>query len=515
MPADEPLAFTERSGGAVRIVSLDENALRLGLVTGMSLADARARVPALVAVEHDSHADRLWLERIADACDRWTPMVELDPPDGVTLDITGCAHLHGSEAGLAADVEWRIREAGLQLRFSFARSPEAARALARFGALPILEERRAVHALPVAALRLETDAEISLRRAGLKTIGDLASRPSAPLVARFGAGMMDMLDRLLGRVDSRISPRRPPPALVFEQRFSEPVARVEDALAKLGELAGEACKTLEQQQEGGRRFIARFYRSDGVVRDVAVETGLPARDPGVVMRLFRDRTGALSDPMDAGFGFDLLRLMIPTTEALSPAQALLEGEDDAGEAVSALVDRLTARVGRERVRRFSRRDTHVPEKQAVALPAVALALPEAWPVPAVGEPPRRPLHLFDVPQRIEVMGGEIHGPPKQFRWRGGLHEVVLCEGPERIAGEWWRVPLERLPGALSPSPESGSCEAANDPRGRLSSASDRPLLTRDYFRLEDARGRRFWVFCHGLPGREVSAPAWYVHGMFP
>ena len=86
----------------MRIVALDRCGLALGLLPGMMLADARARVPDLVAVDHDPAADRRLIERIADLCDRYTPMVALDPPDGVTLDITGCAHLFGGEAAMAA-----------------------------------------------------------------------------------------------------------------------------------------------------------------------------------------------------------------------------------------------------------------------------------------------------------------------------------------------------------------------------------------------------------------------------
>ena len=121
--------------------------------------------------------------------------------------------------------------------------------------------------------------------------------------------------------------------------------------------------------------------------------------------------------------------------------------------------------------------------QAVlSLPAIAAATSGHWPPPDSGEPPQRPLHLFDPPQRIEVTAEVPDGPPRQFRWRRTLHDVTRFEGPERIAPEWWR---------------------------------DRPAtLTRDYYRIEDARGRRFWVFRHGLYGQEERDPGWYMHGLF-
>ncbi len=556
----------------MRVVALDARALRLGLAPGLTLADARARVPELAAVDHDPHADRLWLERIADGCDRWTPMVALDPPDGVTLDITGCVeayalHSHqsvrtelvevlplssnapeegqgdsagwqsqplrtgfdklspngggyGDEAALAADIELRLTRAGLTLRLALADTPEAAQALARFQSLPAADEAQAIRRLPVAALRLEEEAETALRRAGLKTIGDLADRSPVPLAARFGEGMVDALGRLLGRADSRIIPRRTLPALLFERRFAEPLARTDDALAVLDDLAHEAAIALEERHGGGRRFVGRLYRSDGQVREIAIETGLPTRDPAVPARLLRERIDALADPIDPGFGFDMIRFAVPTIEPLAATQLRLEGGRVAEEAMAALVDRLSTRLGRDRVRRFVAQGTHIPEQQALALPAVELPDPAPWPLPPAGEPPLRPLHLFDPPQRIEVTAEVPDGPPRQFRWRRTVHEVARFEGPERIAGEWWRVRVNRLPDpapsvlrekpgrdAMDYDEAEAADRASSPPRGQ-------PLLTRDYFRVEDVRGRRFWLFRHGLYDRETDAPDWYVHGLF-
>lgn len=480
--------FVEKQRGAVRIVAADRRALALGLSPGMALADARAIDPAIAAVEADPAADQDWIERIADLCERYTPMVALDWPDGITLDITGCAHLFGGEAGLAADLERRLHGWSGQIRHAVAASPEGAHALARFQSAPAATEAAALRRLDVAALRLPDETAQALRRAGLKTIGDLAARPSAPIAARFGEETTATLGRLLGAIDSRIRPRRRPPALFFERRFAEPIARTEDALGVIEQLAGEAARALEARHTGGRRFIARLYRSDGQVRDLAVETGLPARDPPTLIRLFRERIDALADPLDPGFGFDMIRLAVPAIEPLAPTQLQLEGGAIGGEAMAALVDRLSMRVGRGRIRRFAARDTHIPEQGVLGIPALdapPLGHPATlpWTLPEPGEPPLRPIHLFDPPQRIEVVAEVPDGPPHRFRWRRTLHDVTRYEGPERIAAEWWR---------------------------RI----DQHGLTRDYYRVEDARGRRFWIFRHGLYGQERVDPAWYVHGLF-
>lgn len=472
------VVFVQKQRGTMRIVASDEVA-RAHI--GLTLADARARTPDMLAVDHDPAADQRLLDRLADACDRFTPMVALDEA-GLTLDLTGCQHPLG-ETGLVADVDsWAVR-AGLNMRHALASTPEAAQALARFQSVPATDERAAVLRLPVAALRADDETELALRRAGLKTIGDLASRSSGPIAARFGTDTSDMLARLLGKSDSRISPRRAAPALLFERHFAEPIARTGYALTVLGQLAEAAAEALLERHMGGRRFAARLYRSDGMVRDLAVEASLPLRDPVAVMRLFSERLDSLNDPIDPGFGFDLIRLAVPVLEPLAPTQLQLEGGTVTAGEVSALIDRLSTRVGRGRFRRLRAHDSHIPEQAVLALPALTAPQPVAWDAPEMGEPPTRPIHLFDPPQSIEVVAEVPDGPPHRFRWRRSFHEVTRFEGPERIAAEWWK-------------------------------RADNAGLTRDYYRVEDARGRRFWIFRHGLYGTEKVNPVWYIHGLF-
>jgi protein ImuB len=484
-----PLAFTEKAKNAVRLAAVDQAAQSLGLEPGMTLADARARVPELAAVDHDPSNDRAWLEWLADGAIRYTPMVALDPPDGLILDISGSAHLFGGEQGLAVDIEARMAACRMTARLAFADTPKAAHALARYQALPAKDEAAAIRRLSVAALELETEATQGLIRAGLKTVGELARRPMATIAARFGSEAVTALRELLGEAARPIKPRMPITPIMAGRRFAEPVARTEYALAVLGELAAEAARQLEERGEGGRRFEALFFRSDGLVRSLQVETSQPSRDPALIIRLMNERIEGLSDPIDPGFGFDLIRLSVPTTEPLAVSQLKLEGGAAKEAEVAALIDRLSVRLGRDRVRRFVSQDSHIPEQMQLALPAVEVGRPAAeWPVPTPGEPPLRPFHLFDPPQPIDVIAEVPDGPPRQFRWRRDHHQIVRYEGPERIASEWWRRRDGHLPG------KGG--------------------LTRDYYRVEDARGRRFWLFRHGLYGKEKASPGWYLHGLF-
>lgn len=531
-PPDAPFVLVEKRKGAMRLAAVSPPALALGLAPGLSLADARARIPDLAVAGVDPPADSAWLERIADGCDRYTPMVALDPPEGLILDISGCAHLFGGEEGLRDDLAARLARLGMAVSSALADTPDAARALARYshsspsssgvraalspgqgqeartgkgvGALlpltsdlgraptppPPLKGRgqkgnlhSRLNALPIEALELDAEDGVALRRAGLKRIGDLAARPSRLISARFGEATADKLARIAGGRDIRITARRPEAALILERRFAEPIGRTEAALAAIGELARQAAHRMAEAHRGGRRFEARLFRTDGLVRALRIETGLPVRDVPLIMRLFTERLEALADPVDPGFGFDLVRLSVPMFEPLAPLQLPLEGGALAEGELAQLLDRLSTRLGRDRVRRLAPRDSHIPEQAMFAFPAIEAGATGGWLVQEPGEPPLRPTHLFDPPQSIDVMAGVPDGPPQRFRWRRHLHEVVLAEGPERIGSLWWR---------------------RADNRG----------LSRDYYRVEDREGRRFWLFRHGLYGREAEQPAWYIHGLF-
>ncbi|HMP44823.1 MAG TPA: DNA polymerase Y family protein, partial [Sphingopyxis sp.] len=437
-PPDAPLVVAAKQRGALRLAGVDARAAALGFRAGMPLADARAQAPELIVAPDDPVADAAWLDRLALGCTRYTPLVAIDAPDGLALDITGAAHLCGGEAALAADLEARIAGLGMTLRLALAGTPDAARALARHQALPAPDEAAAIRRLPVAALELEPEATTALVRAGLKTIGDLASRPMANLAARFGAGAATALRRILGDAPSPLDPRRSLPPVIAERRFAEPVASTPHAMRVLGELMDEAAAAMAERGKGARHVCATFFRSDGLARTIEVETGRPTRDAAPVLRLFAERIETLRDPIDPGFGFDMIRLAVPRLEALGATQLKLEGGAVRQAATDELAERLTVRLGRERVARLRPADTHIPEQAQLALPAIDAPAPAPWPEPLPGEPPLRPFYLLDPPQPIEVIAEVPDGPPHRFRWRRATHDIRRYEGPERIASEWWR-----------------------------------------------------------------------------
>jgi len=474
-PPDVPLALIATDRGRQVIRAVNAAALAEGIGPGLALADARARLPDLRALPHDPAADATCLDWLAQGATRWSPMVAARAPYGLVIDISGAAHLFGGEASLVSDVVTRLHRLGFSAQPALAATPAAALALARFGGSRVSE-------LPLAALSDAEPVQIGLRRAGLRSVGEVARLPRAAVASRFGEALLATLDALTETAPEPLDPLLPPADVWAEQRFASPIASHDAMRAALERLLLRCAAQMGGLGVGGRRFALALYRSDGHVARLAVDTAEPQRDARAVLRLFDERIAALNDPLDPGFGYDLLRLAVPVTARLDEAQLGLDGGALAETQLNELIDRLSARLGRGRLRRLVRADTHIPE-QASFLGALGEAADTAWPSPAPGEPPTRPLRLFDPPQPIEVLAEVPDGPPRRFRWRRQVLDVTAQEGPERIAAEWW----QRKDGAG---------------------------LTRDYWRVEAADGRRFWLFRHGLYERETASPRWYLHGLF-
>lgn len=471
----------------MRLTAVNAAANAQGLAAGVTLADARAMVPELRVHNSDPTADEEFLDTLADDCLGYTPLVAAYLPDTIVLDIGGSAHLSGGEKALLRSIRQWLAGKRVDVCLGRASTADAAKALASFSTGTQPSETSAIRALPVAALRLDMERDLGLRRAGLKTIGDVADRPRGSIAARFGTATVFALEKLIGVAESPLNPRIHETPWLFERRFPEPIASKVYALKVLRGLLEEAKVRLVEEDRGGRYFVASFHRVDGHVQHVQVETGLPTRDMRAVTRLFDERLDVLADPLDPGFGFDSVALRIERTDPLKQHQTQLDKDTGEEDTSAEFLDRLAVRLGRNRLLTFRPRDTHIPEKSQIARSAVNDSMMHAWPSVEPAEPPARPLQLFDPPHHITVIAEIPDGPPKRFRWRGKSRDVTWFEGPERIASEWW------IDG--------------KDPLGD-------GQLTRDYFRIEDIAGRRYWVFRYGLYGREIRDPHWYLHGLF-
>ena len=488
---------------AQRLVCVDAQAARLGLSVGLSLPDARARFPALVAVEAEPLEEARLIERLCDWCSRFTPLAALDGRDGLMLDISGVAHLFKGEAALIEDCRARLAAQGITVLIGAAGNPRAASALARFSREKIAPEpmsdkafARLFFDLPLAALGLEEKTVADMARAGLRRVGDIALRPRAPITARFGPHPMARLDALKGLERASISPRFAPPDFCAERRFASPIQTTQAIEASLRKLADDLIVLLERQAKGARRIELALYRVDGHVRRILIGASRPLNEARAIVRLIAERLASPDeDAIDAGYGVDLMRLACLKAEPLAPSEAEFERAHEAERALvlAELLDRLSARLGARAVTRRELVEAHLPEQAEASAPAT---LGEARlrgesrhreePVGLIrgdgsNGAPARPLRLFARPEPIEALAEVPDGPPLRFRWRRVLHNVAAIEGPERIAAPWWR--REAMP-------------------------------TRDYFRAEDTEGRRFWLYREGLWGRETAQAKWFVHGLF-
>lgn len=480
---------------ARRLTAIDDEAARRGLRVGLSLSDSRARVPDLEVMDNDEAADRALLNDIARWCDRYTPLVALDGKDGLFLDITGCAHLFDGEDMLAKDCIKRLIHQGFAARSAIAPTAVAAHALCRYSdqhSLELGEEKAALSPLPLSALGLDGECVLGLERTGIKTIGELESLPRAPLTTRFGETPLVKLDEALGKLERPLNPLRPAPLVMAERRFPEPLLRDEDIFIVVEILCRSLSQSLEARGEGARQVAALLFRTDGHVIDIPFGISQPERDPKKLMTLFRHAFERKGSSVDAGFGFDLIRLSAHSTGKYEQEQTSFSGDDAVQSDTSHLIDRLSIRLGSAAVERLVPQNSPVPQRAQIRYSALAIAQMPADQLQwerheKAAEPLNRPVTLFEEPERIEVLADIPDGPPIRFRWRRVLYDVKRAEGPERIRQPWW----------------SGT---------RLSDGG----RTRDYYRLEDENGRRFWAFRDGLyeTAEAHKPPAWYLCGLF-
>lgn len=448
----------------------------------MTVADARALVPELVTKPSEPAADKVALTALARWCGRWSPWTAPDPQtpglDGVFIEITGCQRLFGGEEKLLADMAGAFRDLDLTVRLAAAPSLGLAWGLARFD--PDAAHRplsigpdaaaRRLAALPVEALRLPDETSERLRALGLVKVEAVMRQPRAALARRFGLTLPQRIDQARGIEGEVLDPLLPERAFRAEARFAELLMHLDPIKAAGPDLLRTLCGQLTRAGRGVRRLRLTLRRVDG--RDFPVEAGTaaPSRDAAHLARLLNERLER--SEIDLGFGIEVLTLTAPKTAPAGDRQSDLErgaGETHADQ----LADRLITRLGEGGVRRAASGESWIPERASGWLPVDRGGY-------AAQRSLARPLLVMERPEPVEAVAEVPDGPPRAFIWRKLRHRIALAEGPERIAPEWWR-------------------ESGGD-------------VTRDYFRVETAEGRRFWLFREGLYHRETDGPRWFVHG---
>ncbi len=465
-----PLVLYVEEHQALRIHAVDGAAAAEGLVPGQPLADARALVPILHAAPADLAGDDEDLTRLVDWARRYSPLVAGDGADGILVDLTGAAHLHGGEQAVLDDIVPRLGRARLETRAAIADTAAQAWAWARFAGGGLVAAGAGIGPfgpLPVAALRLPPALTIGLQQLGLRRIGDISPLPRAPLVRRFGREIAVALDALAGHQAMPATFQPEERAWRRHATLVEPIATAEAIETAIGALLAPLCTELAAAGRGARTLELTLFRIDATAQRVAIGTSRPLANAAALLRLLRDRIAEI----DPGFGIEAMLLEAPKTDRIMPAQTDLAGGRDTVGDLADLVDRIEIRTGPGSVRRIFPADRHWPEAAAVEIPAsLPMPAPGSW-----ANPVSRPVILFERPDPIVV---EAAGTAlRAFTWRRSRHELHRVIGPERVEPEWgW----------------------------------DTPERTRDYYRVEDEAGRRFWVFVTA----DGEGLAWFIHGLF-
>jgi protein ImuB len=488
---ERPLVLAAPGKGGARIVALNRAAEECGLAASELLTNARSKVLDLQSRPADPAADAAALRQLALWCLRYTPLVapwdEENGADGLFLDITGCAHLFGGEAELLGDLARRLRRFGLRPRLAIADTPGTAWAVVRCGKadrmiVPSNATETALLDLPLAALRLPDDTLLLLRRLGFRRIADVIHQPRAPLAARFGVLFINRLDQALGCAPEPLSPLAPPPVYRAQAMFTEAITTQEHVVEVATRLLRNLTEDLGRDGVGARKLRLLLFRMDGAVLSLTIGLAAPSRDARHIAGLIALRLDRLPKGLEAEFGFEAAGLHVLAAQPMPERQALLAVADDIGDLAgpARLIDRLEQRLGTGSVWRLHPHQSHIPER-AVLVRRAGDNPSREWASDAISHP--RPLLLLVRPESAAVIAEIPEGPPRQFRWRGIVYQVAQAEGPERIAGEWWR-------------------QAGDE-------------IERDYYVVEDAAGHRFWLYRAGFYGRGCTTPQWFVHGVFP
>ncbi|MEP2945304.1 MAG: DNA polymerase Y family protein [Lentilitoribacter sp.] len=494
-----PMVCVAKQKGAMRLTSLDISAQSHRLREGQGVTEARAICPDLDIIPSDDAADLAFLNALADWADRYTPLIGIDAPfgkpQGLFLDITGCAHLFGGEAEMLKDIISRFDKMGIYAQGSIAPTPGLAWGLARqYEYYDHITENAIMNwdnldarfrQFPMAALRLPLDMLLALDRVGLKKVKDIISAPRKPLMRRFGPLLLKRLDQALGREEEPVSPRLPVSDLSVERRLAEPIGRQEDIETCIEQLSNSLRVDLEKRGQAGQEFMLLLFRMDGIVRRIIIGLSAPSRDAKRIRALFSQKLAAIYDETDAGAGFETIRLCVIQAVDKSDVQESFVNGSNVQTNMHQLADQITARLGKDSVVKPVFHQSFIPERAASFAPIIEHK--EHHEAILQNNHDERPIRLFSNPEPVTAIAEVPEGPPIRFKWRRSQYQVARAEGPERIGAEWW--------------------------------IDGESAQTRDYYRVEDKSGRRFWIFRQGLYERETHLsdgllPKWFMHGLF-
>jgi protein ImuB len=472
---EHPMVTVMQDGNRRVIAAVDEAARLKRLHVGMTVAHAQSLLPDLHVINATPDEDDAALTQLGHWCTRYSPLVKPDPPAGVFIDVAGSAHLFKGETALLQDLSSRLDKAQFAARLAVADTPGCAWAVARFGSAGIVAPGRVADALgglPVSALRIPPHIIESLHDVGIERIAQLATKPRSSLQTRFGADLLLRLDQALGAAHEALPSLEPPEVPSATLKFAEPIGKPEDLQLVIANLCDTLTRELELRGIGARRLDLVFLRVDNVAQAARIGTSRPTRDGKHLGKLLTERL-VLIDP---GFGIEQATLTASWIEALTERQTIgrhVSKNADADD-IGTLVDTLRVRLGPERVFRLMPVESDIPERCVKRIAPVAEPKGITWPVDLP-----RPARLLTPPEAVTAVAEIPDSPPLFFVWRKIRHRVVKADGPERILGEWWVA------------------------EGDIG-------MQRDYYRVENASGERFWLF-RDAPADQGGR--WWLHGV--
>ncbi len=473
---DKPFVLALPDHGRMVITAANKLAQNQGIDIGMVVADARALIPSLEVLDDKPETLVRLLNGLAEWCIRYTPAVAIDPPDGLLLDVTGCAHLWGGEKQYITEMCNRFKQFGYDTRAAMADTIGTAWAIARFGhndkIIESGQQHTALISLSPAALRIEASALERLEKLGLRQISQLISMPRSALRRRFGVQFLQRLDQALGYEDERINPVHP--IEPYQERLPclEPIVTATGIDIALQRLLDTLCHRLEQEQKGLRTALFKGYRIDGKVQKIEIGTNRPSCNSKHLFKLFEVKIQSI----EPASGIELFTLEASKVEDLSTVQEQLWGNKMDLDTVelSELLDRIAGKIGAHNIHRYVPAEHYWPERSFKQASSVNKTFQTTW---KVDRP--RPLQLLARPELVEVTAPIPDYPPMLFRYKGKLHKIMKADGPERIEAEWWLQEGQH----------------------------------RDYYCVEDEEGYRYWLFRSGHYDAAKSYQ-WYIHGFF-
>lgn len=476
-PSLKNVPFVLRASSHNKIIITAANAFAevKGIHSGMTLADARAVLPALEVEDDKPGLIEKLLTRLAEWCIRFSPVVAIDPPDGLLLDATGCSHLWGGDIFYVQDILRKLQTRGYDVRAAMADTIGTAWAVARYGKesfiIPGNRHIEALLPLPPEALRIETEVSGRLHKLGLHQIKQFINMSRPSLRRRFGQLFLTQLDKATGQTMEMLEPVYPIEPYQERLPCMEPIVTATGIEIALKQLLETLCRRLLHEQKGLRSAIFKGFRVDGKTEQISIGTNRPTHHVSHLFRLFELNINTIEPDM----GIELFVLEAPKVEDYLPHQEKMweatGGLHDTR--LAELLDRLANKISMSSVHRYIPDEHYWPERSFKQAMSIQEAPSTTWPSNKL-----RPLQILSPPESIEVTAPIPDYPPMLFRRNGKIHKIVKADGPERIEQEWWLQQGQH----------------------------------RDYYRVEDEEGHRYWLFRLGHYNDKTYQ--WFLHGMF-